>query len=258
MGYTVSSSYTSYIHSTTFHIIKMESNYKNYKFEDSLYRLDEILNASDNSYEEKIKIPRRDGLSYTNGFYVNCTAVFVDICGSSKLPLKHKRPVLAKIYRSFISEVIAIFNGSDTCKEINVQGDCVSAIFDTLNKYDIVNVLHCCAQVNSLIGVINLKLEKKNYETFKVGIGVDYGRALMIKAGYKGSTINDVIWMGDVVNRASKLCSLGNRELNNPIVISEIVYDNLVVTAEERWDEWFIPAHDRECYHGNIVFVFNE
>ena len=64
--------------------------------------------------------------------------------------------------------------------------------------------------------------------------------------------------MGDVVNRASKLCSLGNRELNNPIVISEIVYDNLVVTAEERWDEWFIPAHDRECYHGNIVFVFNE
>lgn len=39
----------------------------------------------------------------------------------------------------------------------------------------------------------------------RVGIGLAYGRALMIKAGYKGSTINEVVWMGDVVNEASKL-----------------------------------------------------
>lgn len=49
MGYTVSSSY---IHSTTFYIIKMESNCKNYKFEDSLSRLDEILNSDGKSYQE--------------------------------------------------------------------------------------------------------------------------------------------------------------------------------------------------------------
>lgn len=231
----------------------MESNYKNYKFEDSLYRLDEILNASDNSYEEKIKIPRRDSLSYTNGFYVNCTAVFVDICGSSELPLRHNRPVLAKIYRSFISEVIAIFNGNDTCKEINVQGDCVSAIFNTLNKYDIVNVLRCCAQVNSLINIINFKLVKKKYMTFKVGIGVDYGRALMIKAGYKGSTINDVIWMGDVVNQASNLCNFGNKGSIQPIVISSIIYSMLVTTKDEEWKEWFTFDGKHNCYHGNII-----
>ena len=236
----------------------MKSNYKDYKFDDSLRRLDEILNASDNSYEEKFKIPKRDSLSYTNGFYVNCTAVFVDICGSSELPQIHRRPVLAKIYRSFISEVIAIFNGNLKCKEINVQGDCVWAIFDTTFQADFRNVLVSCAQVNSLTNIINSKLEKKGYKTFKVGIGVDYGRALMIKAGYKGSQINDVVWMGDVVNQASKLCSLGNRDLNNPIVISEIVYDKLVVTAEERWDRWFICDPYHECYHGNVVFSFNE
>ena len=233
----------------------MKSNYKDYKFDDSLRRLDEILNASDNSYEEKSEIPQRDRLTYTNGFYVNCTAVFVDICGSSELPQIHRRPVLAKIYRSFISEVIAIFNGHSICKEINIQGDCVSAIFDTTFQADFRKVLVSCAQVNSLINIINFKLQKKRYETFKVGIGVDYGRALMIKAGYKGSQINDVVWMGDVVNQASKLCSLGNRDLNNPIVISKTVYDKLVVTAKDQWNRWFIPAHDRECYHGNIVLV---
>ena len=230
----------------------MESNYKNYNFEDSLCRLDEILNASDNSYEEKNEIPRRGRLSYTNGFYVDCTAVFVDICGSSELPQTHRRPVLAKIYRSFISEVIAIFNGYSICKEINIQGDCVSAIFDTTSQADFREVLVSCAQVNSLTNIINFKLQKKGYKTFKVGIGVDYGRALMIKAGYKGSQINDVIWMGDVVNHASKLCSLGNRDLKNPIVISKTVYDKLVVTAKDQWNRWFIPAHDCECYHGDI------
>lgn len=233
----------------------MESNYKNYNFKDSLCRLDEILNASDNSYEEKNEIPRRDNLSYTNGFYVNCTAVFVDICGSSELPQIHKRPVLAKIYRSFISEVIAIFNGNLKCKEINVQGDCVWAIFGTLNRDDIMNVLYCCAQVNSLIDIINFKLEKKGYKTFKVGIGVDYGRALMIKAGYKGSTINDVIWMGDVVNQASTLCALGNKDSIQPIVISSIIYSNLVTTKNEEWKEWFTFDRKHNCYHGDISHV---
>jgi class 3 adenylate cyclase len=41
------------------------------------------------------------------------------------------------------------------------------------------------------------------------GIGMSYGRALMIKAGFNGSGINDVVYMGDVVNRASKLAGLG-------------------------------------------------
>lgn len=231
----------------------MESNYKKYKFEDSLCRLDDILNANDNSYEEKNEIPRRDSLTYTNGFYVNCTAVFVDICGSSELPQIHKRPVLAKIYRSFISEVIAIFNGNYTCKEINVQGDCVWAVFDTPYQNDIMNVLHCCAQVKSLIDIINFKLEKKKYKTFKVGIGVDYGRALMIKAGHKGSTINDVIWMGDVVNQASNLCAFGNKGSIQPIVISSTIYSNLVTTKNEEWKEWFTFDGKHNFYHGDII-----
>ncbi|MBF1352330.1 MAG: adenylate/guanylate cyclase domain-containing protein [Mogibacterium diversum] len=231
----------------------MKSNYKDYRFEDALRRLDEILNASDNSYEEKNEIPRRDRLTYTNGFYVNCTAVFVDIRGSSELPQIHRRPVLAKIYRSFISEVIAIFNGNYTCKEINVQGDGVWAIFDTPYQNDIMNVLHCCAQVNSLIDIINFKLAKKKYMTFKVGIGVDYGRALMIKAGYKGSTINDVIWMGGVVNQASNLCNFGNKGSIQPIVISSIIYRMLLTTKDEEWKEWFTFDGKHNFYHGNII-----
>lgn len=232
----------------------MESNYQFYDFEKSLCRLDEILNADGKSYEEKNHIPKRSSLTYTNGFYVNCTAVFVDICDSSELPNVHRRPVLAKIYRSFISEVIAIFNGNENCREVNVQGDCVWAVFDTLYKEDFRDVLFNCAQVNSLINILNFKLQKKGYETFRVGIGVDYGRALMIKAGYNGSTINEVVWMGDVVNQASNLCSYGNQSSNdNIIMISPIVYQNLENTKEEMWRDWFTWNPSRSCYHGDII-----
>ena len=56
-------------------------------------------------------LPPRDDLTFNNGFYANCSALFVDIRDSSKLPDKHKRPVLARLYRSFVSEMVAVFAG---------------------------------------------------------------------------------------------------------------------------------------------------
>jgi len=230
----------------------METNYIRYNFESSLSRIDEILNADNKSYQEVGSIPCRSRLTHTNGFYVNCTAVFVDIRDSSKLPQIHNRPVLAKIYRSFISEVVAIFNGNENCREVNVQGDCVWAVFDTPGPADIRGVLFNCAQVNSFIDILNFKLQKRGYQGFEVGIGVDYGRALMIKAGYKGSKINELVWMGDVVNQASNLCSRGNKIFDDPIVISTTVYNKLCMT-EGQWDEYFTnDVRYQDCYHGNV------
>jgi predicted DNA-binding ArsR family transcriptional regulator len=50
----------------------LESNHIHYNWEKSLKRIDDILNASDSSYEEVKEIPQRDKLTFTNGFYVKC------------------------------------------------------------------------------------------------------------------------------------------------------------------------------------------
>jgi class 3 adenylate cyclase len=133
----------------------MEATNKTYDFNASLERMDEILNADNKQYEEKNSIPSRDSLTYTNGYYVNCTALFVDICDSSKLPKYQNRPVLAKIYRSFISELVALFNGAPKCKEVNINGDCVWAVFDTPYKEDIDNVYSTACQANALVDILN-------------------------------------------------------------------------------------------------------
>ena len=56
-----------------------------------------FLDANDNDYEDnKSNIPTRDKLTYKNGYYVDVTALFIDIVDSSKLTDGHKRPTLAK------------------------------------------------------------------------------------------------------------------------------------------------------------------
>lgn len=198
-----------------------------YDIEKSASRIDEILDASNSNYADKTSIPSRSTLTYTNGYYVYVTSLFIDIVGSSDMTSEHKRPTLAKMYRAFISECTAIMNSSEHCKEININGDCVWGVFETKLKSHIDSVFDIAAELNSLIKILNYKLKKKGYSEISVGIGIDYGRALMVKAGYFGSGLNDVIWMGDVVNNACHIANKAGRDYRDPIIVSSCLYGNL-------------------------------
>lgn len=220
-----------------------------YDIDKSSERMDEILNAGDEEFSDLPNIPPRDDLTYTNGAYVNIAALFIDMVGSSDMTNSHYRPTLAKIYRCFISECTAIMNGQDICKEISIKGDCVWGVFEVANKLDFNIVFDIACKLNSLIKILNYKLKKKHYRTISVGIGIDYGRALMVKAGYYGSRLNDVIWMGDVVNSACHLANKAGREGLEPIAISEKVYSKLDNIYKEYCT---LTAFDRlSCYESD-------
>lgn len=228
----------------------MESNYSAYDHLASVARIDEILEGADTSYEEVDSIPSRDKLTFNNGFYVYCSALFVDIRGSSSLPSKYKRPTLAKIYRSYISEAVAIMNGNSNCAEINIVGDSVAGIFNTPSKTNIDGVFSTAARINSLIDLLNCRLKARNIDPIRAGIGMSYGRALMIKAGHKGSSINDVVWMGDVVNEAAKLCSYGSKNYwDAPIVVSSVFQNNLNDHNKSLLNYRYPQGH----YTGNVI-----
>lgn len=189
----------------------MDGNFKRYDWIASSARIREILNQPAGVFEETNGLPDRDKLSFTNGFYGMCSAIYIDIRDSSALPEKHKRPTLAKIYRSFISEVVAVLNSDPHVREVNIVGDCVWATYKTEDIDHIDDVFAIVAQANSLMNLLNHHFRKKGIDELKVGIGVDYGRVLMVKAGYSGSGINDVVYMGDVVNRAAHLAHQAGR-----------------------------------------------
>lgn len=231
---------------------KKDSSYT-YKVEDSSTRIDDILNASDNDYiDNENDIPSRDKLTYKNGYYVDVTALFVDIVDSSKLTDGHKRPTLAKMYRAFLSECVAILNSYTICKEISINGDCVWGVFETPRKSDVDEVIDVATKLNSMIKILNYKLKKKKYEEIGIGIGIDDGRALMVKAGYSGSGLNDIIWMGDVVNSACHLSNKAGRNNKKAIVVSSKVYNNITEHSQGLFTSLLID--DTTYYQGNIIW----
>lgn len=228
----------------------MESSHITYDHEKSFERMKAVLNASDLNFTEVDEIPSREKLTFTNGFYVKCSALFADIRGSSSLPARYKRPILSRIYRSYVSELIAVMNGSLDCKEIVVAGDCVSGIFNGQYKSQINEVFDVAAKINSMVMVLNYRLKKRNIEPISVGIGMSNGRALMVKAGYSGSGISDVVWMGDVVNEACGLGNYGSASLMDyPVMVSSHFKENL----NEHNQGLLMWNSNRNCYHCNVL-----
>jgi len=227
----------------------MMHKYQPYDFTQSLERIDQILDAEDVSFEEIGVIPDAGGLTYTNGYYVNCSALFIDMRDSSKLPSLYARPTLAKIYRAYISECVAILNSVASCAEVNIVGDSVSAIFGTRLQKDFTDVFSAACQLVSLTDILNCKLRKRQINRICTGIGISYGRALMVKAGYAGSGINDVVWTGDVVNQAASLCDKASSCITEEaIFLSQTFYDKLPrddqkILKRSIWTD--SPAHGR-------------
>ena len=181
----------------------METKYKNYNFKESFKRIDDILNESDKSFEKLKSIPARNNLTYKNGFYVDCSTISVTLRDSIKLPTRFSLPLLTKIYRSFISETVAILNSNRQCVDIRINGDCVSGVYNTPHKTDIDSVFSDAAKITSLVKILSCKLEEHGKSPINAAIGMDYDRSLLVKAGYAGSGINEIFWIGRVFNRAA-------------------------------------------------------
>ena len=73
----------------------------------------------------------------------------------------------------------------------------------------------------------------------------------MVKAGYSGSGINDVIWMGDVVNTACHLANKAGRGIRNIIVVTEQIYNNLNDSHKMLLSE-FVNG-ETTLYEGDII-----
>ena len=231
-------------------------NFNNGNIAASFRRMDKILNESDNSFPELKTIPSLENMTHKNGCYVPCISMFVDIRDSSKLISQHNRPVLAKIYRTFLSEIVMVMKSSKLCKHTKLEGDCVQGVFNappSITNKCTAHIFELAAKISSMIEVMNRKFDKKGYTQIRVGIGLSYGNALMVKAGYSSSGEYDAVWIGDVVNEASKLSNYGNKNPalgDEELMVSESFYEKLPIqyTTEE-----FLCWHEvRQCYTGKV------
>ena len=231
-----------------------------YDYKDGKKRLQDII---DNTLEviENDKIPSDDNFTFSNAYYGWVTGIFVDIRDSSKLFSNGDKELVSKMIRSFTSEVIEILRQDDNLREIGIRGDCVYGIYTTPLIDDILEIADKAFFVNTFLKMLNKLLTTKGMPNIKVGIGISTDKELVVKAGRKGVGINNSVWIGNAVTKASNLSSLGNKNGYAPIVMGGIVYDNIIEGLEERNSSknvksWFTERYTSDLgrfYDANII-----
>ncbi|MCI2954776.1 adenylate/guanylate cyclase domain-containing protein [Staphylococcus caprae] len=243
----------------------MRADYKEYDFSARLNRIDDILSSSLDTSYHKESFNIKD-LNDNQAIYIDCVSIFIDLRDSTKFVKDSdlQRKSLGKIYKTYISEMVAIVNSFSTCWEIDIVGDCVSAIF--VNKRESDNIfkdgLQAASMCNGMLKVLNKKYEQKwgNKVHIKAGIGLASGNAMVMKVGLFGSKdIKEGIYIGDVVNKASKLCDRASKNGNNPIFVSEEIYNHSNIAANQSTNDTFKDFLN--CYNteleNNLQFIYS-
>ena len=230
-----------------------------YDYKEGKKKIEEILN--NNTEIQNKNIPKDDSnFTYDNGVRSYIGSIFVDIVGSKKLIENEKDIVVAKILRSFTSEIISIMNSSGNVRQIGVRGDCVYGVFSTPYQDDIYELLFISSYIHCLIKMLNKLFTKKNLPNIEVGIGIGVGEDLIVKAGKKGTGINDRIWIGKAVINACVLADKAGRNGNGIIGLSSLVYNNFIEKLKEEKSDalnWFTQKYDYDLndttYYCNVI-----
>lgn len=222
-----------------------------YDYKSGKERIEKILDGDLKVIEQNI-IPSDDSFTFSNGYYGWVTAIFVDIRNSSSLFSDENKEKVAKIIRSFTSEIIEILRTDDNLREIGIRGDCVYAIYTTPQKDDIYELADKTFWINTYMGMLNQLLSDRNLPEIKVGIGMSSAQELVVKAGRKDVGINNKVWIGKAVTTASNLSSIGNKNGNYALVYSSCSYNNFIEELKEvcqgqNPEEWFTYHWNNSC-----------
>ncbi len=187
-----------------------------YDYQKGKDRIEAILDENADVIERN-KLPRESEFTFDNAYKSWVTGLFIDIRESTKLFSQENKKEVSRLIRAFTSEIIEILrldgqaNPDENLREIGIRGDCVYGIYTTPQKNDVYEVADKAFYVNTFMKMLNQLLENAGYPTIKVGIGVSTAQELVVKAGRKNVGINNLVWIGSAVTKASKYSGLGNK-----------------------------------------------
>lgn len=234
----------------------------NSDYKESKMRVEDILNSKTLIKDVEQISDDESGFTYENGVRTWIAAMFIDIRNSSALFNNNKQETIARIMRAFTSEVIQILRQNPKCVQIGIRGDCVYGIYSVQTIVDLNNIMLDACYINTFQRMFQIILSRKGWPTFQIGIGLGASKALVIKAGKKGTGINDNIWIGDAVIDAVKLSGEGNKNNVSTIVMDNCFYNNIKDFAanSEHLYSFYItnvrPAKfKQDIYHCDMVLT---
>jgi len=145
--------------------------------------------------------------------------LFADIVGFTRMAESMAPEDVVTLLREFHERMAAeIFACGGTIEKY--IGDAIFAVFGLLNQApdDAAKALTCAHRMLEALGIWNRERERHGQSPLAIGIGLNYGPAVVGDVGSKEGLSFTVI--GDTVNTASRLQSL-TRELGVPLVVGD-------------------------------------
>ena len=235
-----------------------------YDYKKGKERIEAIL-YNDVEVIKQENLPKESDFTFDNAYESWVTGLFVDIRDSTKLFSEEDKNDVSRLIRAFTSEIIEILRldnqgkPDENLREIGIRGDCVYAIYTTPNKEDEYEVADKAVYINTFMKMLNKLLIGAVYPSIKVGIGVSTSRELVVKAGRENVGINNLVWIGSAVTKASKFSGLGNKDGRDSLVFSKDSYDFIINQVKHRFpgaEMWFKKFLDDELgayYTADII-----
>lgn len=116
----------------------------------------------------------------------------------------------------------------------------VFAIYSAPLKKDFYDIATRAFYINTYMKMLNKLLEERSLPNIKVGIGLAADKTLAVKSGRKSSGINNLVWIGEAVTKATNLSDLGGKNGISSIVMSNLFYTNYInVEADPKAETWW-------------------
>lgn len=179
-----------------------------------------------------VPLPTDSRLTFgPRGIRFEAACLFADVRGSTQILLAHKPHTVAKVHKAFlflVTRLVASHGGEIR----SYNGDSILAFFSGGPTSAVPVAVQCASEIAYMLHY-RCASEFERYHELDFGIGVDHGEILCVKAGVgRNETHNDLVWLGEAVNRAARLGSLVAEPL--PIAISDLcheVIEGLVATC---------------------------
>lgn len=149
---------------------------------------------------------------------IETCVLYADIRNSTNLSKAKSKDIMAKLYSAFVKSVLKVaeYHGGVIR---NIIGDRVMVVFPQKDCFT--NAIDTAISINTVAS----RIINKHFTgfDFKVGIGIDYGEMMVIKAGIpkqdkERTNYKNLVWIGNPANIASKLTDVANKEISYSII----------------------------------------
>jgi class 3 adenylate cyclase len=227
----------------------MKERYFGINIEESIGRIDSLLSEKDEAYAQLNSFPHKWHEEALKGMYVNAAILYFDLKKTATLFSHHSISTVARIIRTYISEITAVLKSLPKCKGVHLDGDNIYGVFDASLSTGLDNVFALAVIGKSILEIMNHKLSSHHMPTISAGIGIDFGKVLMVKTGFKG--IQEPVWLGDVIYFAARFSHLANQtEGGSHIFLSRLVYKHI----GKEYQNLCLANQTLDCYQSTATY----